>query len=250
VKTPESEPQHRDRLALAGLDPVLLGLGLLAVRADWPLVGLAGADHSRALEATIVLGCPAFPDLREPTRAARMILLEGPDRSVLDQVRPVLRPGTVLGHLGPEGPEALAGVELPLALHLVGGLPPPGAASLLGGIVALEGPEEATRRAADLVRALGGTPRLLGRLDCLRALAAVELTRRHSRRKAWSLWPGPTAGLPCEPPEVAALQGTAFWPWGGSGRGPCEAPRTVLVRLLRELDPQAARVLEEEETEP
>ncbi len=249
------EVPQRVPLALVGSDPCLLGLGLMAVRADWPLAGLAGDDHARALEASLLLGCPAYPEVREPVGGAGLILLDGAvlDGAVsptLEEVRAALRPGSVVGHLGPEGPEVLTGVALPLALHLIGGLPRAGAVSLLGATVALEGPEQATGRGADLVRALGGTPRLLGRRDCLLALAAVELARRQSWQKAWSLWPGAASGLPAEPPPVLPWQVARIWPWEGAGPTPCEAPLAVLARLVRGFDPQAAQFLEEEETEP
>ncbi len=247
MKSLEPELCRRDPLTLVGSGPALVCFGLLAARADWPLVGITSSDHRRALESTLLLGCPAFPDLREPVVGSGLVLLEKADGQILDDLAPVLRPGTVVGHLGPEGPDALPGLELPLALHLLNALPLPESASLAGRVVALEGPEEATRRGASLVRVLGGSPRILGRLQCLLALAAVELARRRRWEVAERLWPGPGAGLPPALPALGLEDGGPAPPWGGAGALPCEAPLAVLARLLQDPDPQAARLCEEEE---
>ena len=247
MKSLEPEPWRRDPLTLVGSGPALVGFGLLAARADWPLVGITSSDHRRALESTLLLGCPAFPDLREPVAGSRLVLLETADGQILNQLAPVLRPGTVVGHFGPEGPDALPGLDLPLALHLLGDLPLLEFASLAGRVVALEGPEEATRRGASLVRVLGGSPRILGRLHCLLALAAVELARRRRWEVAVRLWPGPAANLPAALPALALEDGDPGLPSGGAGALPCEAPLAVLAHLLRDLDLPAARLCEEEE---
>ena len=224
---------ERDPLTLCGVDPLALALGLLAIRADWPLVGLASREHDRALEATLLLGCPAFPDPREPARCSRFLLLEAPDRELVELLAPVLDPGTVVAHLGLEGPEALPGVGLPLALRPLGPVPSAesGCTSLQGRLVALEGPSDAVRRGAALVEALGGRPLLLGTVQRLLALAAVEWSRRGQGATARGLWEA--AGL-----EPALLPGPESWE--GQGLVACEASLSALSRRLRELDPQAA----------
>lgn len=248
----------QEPMTLLGVGTRILALGRLAVRADWPLVGIWGRSHRRALEATLLLGCPAFPDPCEPVSDSRLVLMETADDRLLGRVAPALGEEALLGHLGPEGPLNLPSSALSLAMHILDGLPDlsEDRAGLAGGLVLLEGSPAALERSSRLVLALGGLPRAAGRLQCLQALAARVLLRCGQFARASRLWleagleagalfpvPRPTEAV--GEPESGACR---LWPREGHQAGSCEDSRAV-VRLLRELDPQAARLLEEIEEE-
>lgn len=248
-------------MTLLGVGPRILALGRLAVRADWPVVGIWGRPHRRALEATLLLGCPAFPDPCEPVADSRLVLMEEADDGLLRRVAPALGEGVLVGHLGPEGPLSVPSPGHPLAMHVLEDLPDlsEDRIDLAGGLVLLEGSPAALERGARLVRALGGRPRAAGRLQCLQALAARALVRRGQSARASRLWseagleagglfhpaPRPTDGTGA--PESGACR---LWPGEGHQAVSCEDSLAVVVRLLRDLDPQAARLLEEIEGEP
>jgi len=248
-------------MTLLGVGPRILALGRLAVRADWPVVGISGQPHRRALEATLVLGCPAFSDPCEPVADSRLVLMEAADDALLQRIAPALGWGALVGHLGPEGPLSVPSPGLPLVMHFLHDLPKlsEDRADLAGGIVLLEGPPAALEGGAGLVRALGGLPQVAGRLPCLQALAARALVRRGEPGRASRLWS--EAGLearwlsdPAPREAVGAVESESetCWLWPGEGHEAvsCEGSLAVLVRLLRDLDPQAARLLEEVEGEP
>ncbi|MBT9583448.1 hypothetical protein IV102_08860 [bacterium] len=68
-------------LALMGIDPRVLAIGLRAVEHNIPLAGLWAADHNQALIASLRLGCCAFPRAAEPLSQAHWVVhseLEGP----------------------------------------------------------------------------------------------------------------------------------------------------------------------------
>ena len=166
----------QDPVTLVGAGRLGTALGLLMARADWPLEGIADRSHGRALEATLLLGCPAFPDPREPAARSRFVLLAVPDEAVPSLLRllaPVLGPETVVAHTGRAGSRLLRGVRLPLAWRPLGPVPGPGseASSLAGAPVLLEGHPEARTRGAALARALGGTPQVLASPEEFRARA-------------------------------------------------------------------------------
>lgn len=250
-----------DPMTLLGVGPRILSLGRMAVRADWPVVGISGQPHRLALEATLVLGCPAFPDPCEPIRSSRLVLLESAQDGVFERILPALGPETLVGILGPEDLPDLPFPGMALVLHLLMDLPclAEDQVDLAGGLVLLEGSQAAAERASELVRALGGVPREAARLQCLQALAALVLHRRGELQRGLRLWS--EAGLearwlPDSPRRrgdgPAESESEAGWPWPGEGHGglSCEGSMAVLVRLLRDLDPQAARLLEEVEGEP
>lgn len=229
---------HADPLTILGAGDLGTALGVLLARADWPLAGVCDRDRARALEATLLLGCPAFPDPREPIARSRFVLLALPDaeiRAAAAALEGALHPGTVLAHTGLAGSDVLAGAELPLALRPIGFVPAPesGETTLRGVRVLLEGPAGAVSRGAALVRALGGVPLPARPRQRLLALAAVALAQRGRAGTAARLWA--ESGLP---------------PWEG-GRAPgCEGPHAVdLPSLVPLLDPATARLLSEEEAQ-
>lgn len=223
---------HAEPLTILGAGDLGTALGFLLARADWPLVGICDRDRARALEATLLLGCPAFPDPREPVSRSRFVVLalpEGEVQAAAAALEGALHPGTVLAHTGLAGSDVLAGAELPLALRPIGFVP--AARSGETTRVLLEGPDEAVRRGAVLVRAVGGLPVPATPRQRLLALAAVALAERGRAGCAARLW-----------------DETGLLPWEG-GRVPrCEGPHAVdhptLVPLL---DPATARLLSEEE---
>jgi len=247
-------------MTLLGVGPRILSLGRMAVRADWPVVGISGQPHGRALQATLVLGCPAFPDPCEPVRDSRLVLMEAAQDGLLEEILPALGSETLVALLSPEGFPAMSFPGLPVALYLLRDLPGlvEDQVDLAGGLVLLEGSQAATDRASELVRALGGVPRRAGRLQCLQALAARALVRRGDPGRASRLWA--EAGLEARwlsdsalrhAVDAAESESEPCWLWPGEGHEAlsCESSLAVLVRLLRDLDPQAARLLEEVEGE-
>ncbi|MEW6280089.1 MAG: Rossmann-like and DUF2520 domain-containing protein, partial [Candidatus Eremiobacterota bacterium] len=141
-------------------------LGVLLTRANWPLVGIASRDHSRALVASLRIGCPAFPDPLEPVRQSGIVLLTVSDDAVAEVARrvlPALREGALLVHTsGVHGPEVL-NYPLGLAMHPLQSVPSPdaGIKRLPGSTFSLEGPSVTLERGRDLVRAVGGLPLVL-----------------------------------------------------------------------------------------
>lgn len=259
----EAASLERDPLTLVGAGTLATSLGLLVARADWPLVGITSRTHPRALEATLLLGCPAFPDPSEPVSRSRFVLLAVPEGDLplaFRRLLPALQAGTVVAHTGVAGPEILDGAGLPLALRPVGFVPPPqsGETTLLGCPVLLAGPPEACARGAALVQALGGVPLVVDGRPRLLALAAAELARRGRRADAARLWEEAGLGprrdllerLGAPAGAIGELRGEAsrdgLQPLGeGEAAPPCEGPASTLGRLLREVDPAAARLLEE-----
>jgi hypothetical protein len=61
-------------LVLFGLDPRVLEIGLAAVRANATVVGLWDPSHDRALEASLHLGCCAYPGADELLQRAERVL--------------------------------------------------------------------------------------------------------------------------------------------------------------------------------
>lgn len=227
-----------DPLTILGAGECGTALGYLMARADWPLVGISDRVRARALEATLLLGCPAFPDPREPVARSRFVLLalpEGEIPAAAAALEGALPPDAVLAHTGLAGAGVLAGARLPLALRPIGFLPAPGSGetTLRGAPVLLEGPEEAVRRGAALVRAIGGTALPVATRQRLLALAAAALWERGRAGSAARLWA--EAGLPA---------------WEGAWATGCEGPHAVdLARLVPLLDRATARLLTGEEAQ-
>lgn len=223
-------------MTLIGVGALGTSLGVLLARADWPLAGISSRDRARALEATLLLGCAAFSDPREPAARSRFVLLSLPEPEIpgaAASLQAALRPGTVLAHTGLAGSELLPGAELPLALRPLGSAPAPdsGVTTLEGAPVLLEGPDEAVRRGAALVVAVGGTPLPATPRQRLLALAAAALWERGRSEPAARLWA--QSALPA---------------WEGARRAGCEGPHAVdLPRLVALLDPATARLLSGEE---
>lgn len=64
----------RPSLALLGVDPRVLEVGMRAVRQNIPIAGLWAPDHNQALVASLRLGCCAFPRAAEPLAAAHWVV--------------------------------------------------------------------------------------------------------------------------------------------------------------------------------
>lgn len=93
-------------LVLFGLDPRVLDIGLAAVRANVPVMGLWAPSHDRALEASLRLGCCAYPGADELLqRAERVVYSTWP--AELDRFFPAL---DVTG-LTLDGPQILGDVD-------------------------------------------------------------------------------------------------------------------------------------------
>ncbi len=68
-------------LALLGVDPRVLTIGMRAIEHNIPLAGIWAGDHNQALLASLRLGCCAFPRAAEPLSHAYWVVhseLDGP----------------------------------------------------------------------------------------------------------------------------------------------------------------------------
>lgn len=145
---------------IIGTGPLGTAVAALLARANWDVRGIADQTHSRALTASLLVGCSAFPDPREPVASSRLVVLCVCAETLgktLETIRPALRPDTVVAYTCPEVRPADVGVELPLALLplVLVRSPEHGMEALPGSVVLMEGPPPALERGRVLAEALG-----------------------------------------------------------------------------------------------
>lgn len=175
-------------------------LAALLARANWDIRGIANRTHSRALTASLLVGCSAFPDPCEPAAGSSFLLLCVPAEQLqeaLATVRPVIGPETVVAYTCPEvAPEDLD-LDLPLALLPLVWVEDPeqGMLSLPESVFVLEGPGPALERGRRMVEAVGGRPTEGRVLEYGRRLAEVTQNLRRAHALAAGQ-PGLLEGLP------------------------------------------------------
>lgn len=74
----------RPSLALLGVDPRVLEVGMRAVRHNIPIAGLWAQDHNQALVSSLRLGCCAFPRAAEPLAQAHWVIYSETDGPLPD----------------------------------------------------------------------------------------------------------------------------------------------------------------------